>query len=73
MRYMSVAEQRYQAVLAVISDGRSISEVAVQWGVDRRTVHRWLGRYEAGGRLGIMRRQASQSQANEKFISRHGS
>ncbi|MGC1183825.1 MAG: IS481 family transposase [Candidatus Dormiibacterota bacterium] len=53
MRYMSVAEQRYQAVLAVISEGRSISEVAVQWGVDRRTVHRWLGRYEDGGLEGL--------------------
>jgi len=50
---MSVAEQRYQAVLAVISEGRSISEVAVQWGVDRRTVHRWLGRYEARGLEGL--------------------
>jgi len=44
-----VAEQRYQAVLAVIGDGRTISEVAGQWRVDRRTVHRWLTRYEAGG------------------------
>jgi len=46
---MSVAEQRYQAVLAVIGEGRTVSEVAVQWRVDRRTVHRWLARYEAGG------------------------
>jgi hypothetical protein len=30
MRYLSVAEQRYQAVLAVISEGRTISEVAAQ-------------------------------------------
>ncbi|SBS76499.1 hypothetical protein MHPYR_320077 [uncultured Mycobacterium sp.] len=28
MRELSVAEQRYQAVLAVISDGLSISQVA---------------------------------------------
>jgi transposase InsO family protein len=49
MRQMSVAEQRYQAVLAVIGEGRTISEVAGQWRVDRRTVHRWLARYEAGG------------------------
>src|SRR5260370_23831506 len=49
MRHMSVAEQRYQAVLAVIGEGRTISDVAVQWRVDRRTVHRWLARYEAGG------------------------
>jgi len=29
MRELSVAEQRYQAVLAVISDGLSISDCAV--------------------------------------------
>ncbi len=51
-----MAEQRYQAVLAVLSEGRSISGVAVQWRVDRRTVHRWLGRYEAGGLEGLAER-----------------
>ena len=33
MRELSVAEQRYQAVLAVIADGLSISQVAEVWGV----------------------------------------
>jgi hypothetical protein len=28
MREMSVAEQRYQAVLAVLGEGRTVSEVA---------------------------------------------
>jgi transposase-like protein len=41
MREMSVTEQRYQAVLAVISEGRAVMEAASQWGVSRRTVHRW--------------------------------
>ncbi|HEX3629519.1 MAG TPA: IS481 family transposase, partial [Candidatus Dormibacteraeota bacterium] len=49
MREMSVAEQRYQAVLDVIAEGRTVMDVAGQWGVNRRTVHRWLARYEAGG------------------------
>jgi transposase len=49
MREMSVAEQRYQAVLAVIADGRSVTEVAGQWRVSRQTLHGWLSRYEAGG------------------------
>ena len=48
MRELSVAEQRYQAVLAVIADGRSVVEVAGRWGVSRQTVHAWLARYEAG-------------------------
>jgi transposase InsO family protein len=53
MREMSVAEQRYQAVLAVISEGRAVMEAASQWGVSRRTVHRWLARYEVDGLEGL--------------------
>jgi transposase InsO family protein len=50
---MSVAEQRYKAVLAVIAAGRTISEVATDWGVCRRTMHRWLARYEGEGLEGL--------------------
>jgi transposase InsO family protein len=50
---MSVAEQRYQAVLAVISDGRSVTEVAGAWKVSRQTLHGWLARYEASGLEGL--------------------
>jgi len=39
MMELSVAEQRYQAVLAVISDGLSISQVAQKVGVSRQTLH----------------------------------
>ncbi len=46
---MSVSEQRYQAILAVIAEGRTVTEVAAQWGVSRQTVHAWLARYEGGG------------------------
>ena len=44
-----MAEQRYQAVLAVISDGETVTEVAARFGVARQTVHDWLAKYEAGG------------------------
>lgn len=44
MRELSVAEQRYKAVLAVIGDGRSITEVAASWGISRQTLHAWLAR-----------------------------
>ena len=44
-----MAEQRYQAVLAVISDGETVTEVAARFGVSRQTVHDWLAKYEAGG------------------------
>src|SRR5881392_2507799 len=53
MRELSVAEQRYQAVLAVISDGLSISQVAQKVGVSRQTLHSWLARYEADGLEGL--------------------
>ena len=48
-----MAEQRYQAVLAVISDGLSISQVAQKVGVSRQTLHSWLARYEAEGLEGL--------------------
>lgn len=51
-----MAEQRYQAVLAVISDGLSISQVASKVGVSRQTLHSWLARYEAEGLEGLMDR-----------------
>ena len=48
-----MTEQRYQAVLAVISDGATVTEVAARFGVSRKTVHQWLSRYEAGGLEGL--------------------
>jgi len=44
-----VSEQRYLAVLAVIRDGDTATEVAARFGVSRKTLHVWLSRYEAGG------------------------
>src|SRR5919106_840700 len=46
---LSVVEQRYQAVLAVVPDGWKVTEVAARLGVSRQSVHNWIGRYEAGG------------------------
>jgi len=53
MREMSVAEQRYLAVLAVIKDGETVKDVAARFGVRRQTVHEWLAKYEAGGLDGL--------------------
>ena len=41
MRELSVAEQRYRAVLAVIGEGRTVKDVAAV-GVSRQTPHTWL-------------------------------
>lgn len=46
---LSVMEQRYQAVLAVVQDGWQVAEVARRLGVSRQSVHAWIARYEQGG------------------------
>jgi transposase len=42
---LSVMEQRYQAVLAVVQDGWKVTEAADRLGVSRQTVHTWVVRY----------------------------
>ena len=46
---LTVAEQRFNAVLEVLRDGLTVIEVAERYGVSRQTVHGWLGRYRTGG------------------------
>ena len=44
MRELSVAEQRYLAVLAVIAEGHEVTAVAQHWGVPgRRCMSGWAG------------------------------
>ncbi|WP_410971982.1 helix-turn-helix domain-containing protein, partial [Salmonella sp. SAL4445] len=49
---MSVVEQRYRAVLAVLA-GASVVEVAASVGVSRQSVHEWVKRYRAAGLAGL--------------------
>jgi transposase InsO family protein len=49
---LSVMEQRYHAVMEVIS-GAPVAEVARRYGVSRQAVHGWLGRYERDGLAGL--------------------
>src|SRR6188508_2678964 len=58
IRELSVQEQKYQAVMAVLADGASVSEVAQRWGVSRQSVHAWLRRYEDEGLAGLERRSS---------------
>jgi transposase len=46
---LSVMEQRYQVVLAVVRDGWKVTEVAARLNVSRQSVHAWIARYEQGG------------------------
>jgi hypothetical protein len=43
MRELREEEPRYQAVLAVISDGETVTDVAARYGVWRQSVHEWSG------------------------------
>ena len=53
VRELSVVEQRYQAVLAVVEDGLTVREVAAKVGVSRQTLHAWLDRYAGRGMAGL--------------------
>lgn len=55
---LGVVEQRYQAVLEVLLEGATVTEVARRYGVARQTVHRWLRDYAAGGLAGLVDRSA---------------
>jgi Helix-turn-helix domain len=47
-----LVEQRYRAVLEVL-DGSPVSEVAVRYGVSRRSVYSWKARHSAAGIDGL--------------------
>jgi transposase InsO family protein len=49
---LSVAEQRYRAVLEV-GAGVPVTEVAERYGVSRQSVHTWLARYRQEGIAGL--------------------
>ncbi len=65
-----MGQQRYQAVLAVISDGLPISQVASKVGVSRQTLHSWLARYEAEGLEGLGGPVASSGELSASNVGR---
>jgi transposase InsO family protein len=46
---LTVAEQRFNAVMEVLRDGLTVTEVAERYEVSRQAVHSWLRRYASGG------------------------
>jgi transposase-like protein len=46
---LTVAEQRFNAVMEVMRDGLTVTEVADRYGVSRQAVRGWLRRWKAGG------------------------
>jgi len=51
---LGVMEQRYAAVLEVLRDGASVTEVGRRYGVARQSVHRWLRLYAGRGLAGLV-------------------
>lgn len=54
---LGVVEQRHKAVLEVL-DGANVTDVALLYGVSRKTVHKWLRRYAAQGLKGLADRSS---------------
>jgi transposase-like protein len=50
---LGLVEQRYRALLEVLNDGASVTDVARRYGVVRRTVHTWLRKYAGHGLAGL--------------------
>jgi len=55
---LGLVEQRYKAVLEVLDDGATVTDVARRYGVGRQAVHAWLRRYAAEGLGGLVDRSA---------------
>jgi transposase InsO family protein len=55
---LGLVEQRYRAVLEVVNDGATVTEVARRHGVARQTVHVWLRAYAAEGLRGLADRSS---------------
>jgi len=55
---LGLVEQRYQAVLEVVNDGATVTDVARRNGVSRQTVHEWLVRYANHGLAGLVDRSS---------------
>lgn len=50
---LSIVEQRYHAVMEVLTAAVPVVEVAERYGVSRKTVHAWIPRYRDDGLAGL--------------------
>jgi transposase InsO family protein len=55
---LGLVEQRFQAVLEVLNEGATVTDVARRYGVARQTVHGWLRRYAGSGLAGLSDRSS---------------
>ena len=50
---LGLVEQRFKAVLEVLEQAASVTDVARRYGVGRQSVHRWLRLYSEEGLSGL--------------------
>ncbi len=65
---LSMVEQRYDAVREVL-DGATVTDVATRYGIDRRTLYRWLVRYAREGLAALADRSSKTSHSSRSDTS----
>lgn len=55
---LTVVEQRHKAVLEVLEHEAKVTDVAITYGIDRRTLQRWIARYKKEGLAGLANRSS---------------
>jgi transposase-like protein len=65
-----VMEERLQFVRDALSDRFTMSELCARYGVSRRIGYKWLARYEADGRRGLVDRSRAPHHCPHKIASR---
>jgi transposase-like protein len=65
---LSVVEQRYRIVLAVLENRLSVTDVASEHGISRQTLHTWLRRYTAGGLTALVDRRTKPSVCPHQMV-----
>jgi len=55
---LSLLEQRYLAVREMLDTGATVTDMVARYGVDRRTLRRWLVRYANHG-IGALAEKSS--------------
>lgn len=53
---LGIVQQRYDAVMEVLRDGLSVTEVAARYNASRHSVHRWINKYKSKGMDGLVDR-----------------
>ena len=65
---LSVVEQRYHAVMEVLG-GAQVTQVATRYGVSRKTVYAWVGRYREQGLSGLVDRSHRPVSPDRGFLA----